>query len=42
LFGAVSNGRPVISAISAAIVLAETLGRVEAGADRRAALRQLA
>jgi hypothetical protein len=42
LFGAVSNGRPVISAISAAIASTETLGRVQPGAHRRAALRKLA
>ena len=41
LFGAVTNGSPVSSAIFAAHGLAEPVGRVQAGADRGAADREL-
>ena len=40
LFGAVTNGRPVISAIFGGDLLGEALAGVEPGADRGAALRQ--
>ena len=41
LLGAVVKGRPVIAAILSATFFGEADRRVEAGADRRAALRQL-
>ena len=41
LLGAVVKGRPVIAAMRAATFSAKPIGRVEAGADGGAALRQL-
>ena len=41
LLGAVVNGSPVIAAMRSATISAKPIGRVQAGADRGAALRQL-